>query len=115
MSILGLRRPHPGAASSSNERFWDAASVVEHLNRKLLGNQSDVKRRYRKFAFKLEGKRVFGDSHFPPAPARFGALSHQVNAFKKCSQLSRRPELRDGFQFLEGKPDLSPSRIRREL
>ncbi len=45
------------------------------------------------------GKYISG-SHFPPADVGFAARSRRVNTLKKCSQLSRRPELRDGFQFL---------------
>ena len=53
---------------------------------------------------KSGGKYVCG-SHFPPAEARFATCSHRVNALKKCSRLGRRLELRDGFQFLEGRSE----------
>ena len=49
---------------------------------------------------KSRGKCVCS-SHFPPAEVRLATHSRRLKAFKKCSQLSRRPELWDGFQFLE--------------
>ncbi len=66
---------------------------------------------------KLGGKYVCG-SHFPPAEECFAGYSCCVNAFKKCSQLGRRPELRNGFQFLEGQGERvrqAPHSPRREL
>src|SRR5216684_7883494 len=37
----------------------------------------------------------------PSRRAGFATCSRRLNAFKKCSQFGRRPELRNSFQFLE--------------
>jgi integrase len=57
-------------------------------------------------------------SHVPPAEVGVATRSRRVDTFEKCSQLGRRPELRNGFQFLEGRGERirqAPHRPRGEL
>ncbi len=65
----------------------------------------------------MRGKYARG-SYLPPAEPGLATCSRHVNAFKKCSQLGRRPELRNGFEFLESRGKRvrqAPHSPRREL
>src|SRR5437667_2683410 len=54
----------------------------------------------------------------PSREVGFATRSRSGNAFEKCSQLGRRPEVRNGFQFLVGRGESvrqAPQSPRREL